>query len=210
MRISRAGLNSTNHRFGIKIVTPSDRARRATERRVRNKGGKIKIPRWGIFIYGGIMRQKSCWIACGIGVIFCLVLSSFIGWLSASHIQGWYQTLNQPDFGPPSWVFGPVWTVLYIMIGIAGGLLWQQRQQYCWLWRLFLCQLFFNFAWSFCFFIGENIVLAQIDMLALWLSLLMCVVLSFRQNKGVAWLLLPYFLWVSFALSLNTALWYLN
>lgn len=147
---------------------------------------------------------------CLIGVIFCLLVSGLTGWLSAEHVNGWYQTLHQPDFNPPSWVFAPVWTVLYVMIGITAGLLWIDRKKFPLLFSLFILQLMFNFSWSFIFFIAENISWALMDILALWLCLLVVVLRAFYIKKVVAWLLLPYLFWTSFAAILNFYLWQLN
>ena len=149
-------------------------------------------------------------LPCVIAVIVCLVISGFTGWFSSEHISGWYQALNQPSFNPPSWVFAPVWTVLYIMIGIAAGLLWQERKKFPLLFIFFMLQLVFNFAWSFIFFMGENISWALIDILALWFCLSVVVVLSFLRYKIIGWLLLPYLFWTSFAAILNYAIWWLN
>lgn len=154
--------------------------------------------------------QLKLLLTCLLWVICCLIISGLSGWVSVSHIAGWYQTLNQPSFSPPSWVFGPVWTALYITIGIAGGLLWQKRRQDPLLFLGFSLQLAFNFLWSFIFFVAESIVWALVDILALWVSLLCLIVLLARKRKNIAWLLSPYFLWVSFAAILNYAIWHLN
>lgn len=87
-----------------------------------------------------------------IGIFLCLFLGMFFG-LSVDPDLVWYQTLQKPFFSPPSWVFGPVWTVLYIMIGIVGGIVWKQRQQNPTLMMLFIVQLSLNFTWSPLFFI---------------------------------------------------------
>lgn len=140
----------------------------------------------------------------------CLAISALIGWLSSSHITGWYQTVQKPWFNPPAWIFSPVWTALYITIGIAGGYLWHYRKQYTLLFIIFILQLFFNFAWSFFFFIGQSIGWAFIDIIALWLSLSLFIKLGFKQKPVLAWLLLPYLVWVSFAMILNSFIWHLN
>lgn len=147
---------------------------------------------------------------CLFWVVGCLIVSGFTGWVSASHITGWYQALNQPSFNPPSWVFAPVWTTLYITIGIAGGLLWQKRRKHPLLLFCFTLQLAFNFLWSFIFFVGQNISWALFDILALWISLLCLIIFSARKQKNIMWLLLPYFIWTSFAAILNYSIWQLN
>ncbi|MBP9726361.1 MAG: tryptophan-rich sensory protein [Gammaproteobacteria bacterium] len=154
--------------------------------------------------------RTPLFLSCIVWVSICLVISGFSGWVSSSHISGWYQTLNQPSFSPPSWIFGPAWTLLYVTIGIAGGFLWQHRKKFSVLFSLFILQLAFNFAWSFIFFVGENISWALLDILGLWLSLACLIVIAMMKARNIAWLLLPYFFWVSFAAVLNYAVWLLN
>lgn len=148
--------------------------------------------------------------SCLIWVVICLMSSGLISWVSSSHISGWYQTLIQPSLSPPKWVFAPMWTALYVTIGIAGGLLWQDRKKYPGFFFLFILQLIFNFSWSFIFFMGENIRWAMVDIFVLWLSILFIIILGFAQKKIIGWLLLPYLLWVSFAMALNYYIWRLN
>lgn len=147
---------------------------------------------------------------CLIGVIICLVIAGIEGWVTAANTSQWYYALNKPSFNPPSEVFAPVWSVLYIMIGIAGGLIWQQRQKHPKLLAWFALQLLFNFLWSFLFFAAESIGLALIDILLLWISLLATLIYSYRHYRPAAYWLTPYFLWVSFAAVLNFSLWLLN
>lgn len=154
--------------------------------------------------------NRKLYISYFFWIVGCLIISGFIGWLSASHITGWYQTVQKPWFNPPAWIFSPVWTVLYITIGIAGGYLWHYRKQYKLLFLIFFIQLLFNFSWSFFFFIGQSISWAFIDIIALWLSLSLFIKLAFKQKTALAWLLLPYLIWVSFAMVLNYFIWQLN
>jgi tryptophan-rich sensory protein len=136
--------------------------------------------------------------------------SAITGWFISGDSIGWYHTLNHPSFSPPDRLFGPVWTVLYIMIGSVGGLLWQERSESVTLFCFFIAQLFFNLLWSPLFFIGEHIGWAFVDIVALWISLLILIVLAYFKKKLIAWLLFPYFGWVSFAGALNFFLWRLN
>lgn len=147
-----------------------------------------------------------------------------IGWLCVSYIAAaigavasiqaktFYSQLVQPDWAPPSWVFGPVWTILYGMMGIAAWLAWRsdnhrlQRQALA----LFLLQLVFNGLWSWLFFAWHLGAMAFIDILVLW-SLIVATILSFWRVRPIAAsLLLPYLLWVSFAAVLNYSIWQLN
>jgi len=128
-------------------------------------------------------------------------------------IPTWYATLNKPMLNPPSWVFGPVWTILYIMMGIAAFLIWQKG----WKGRevkialvLFFVQLALNVLWSVIFFGQQNPGLALIEIIILWAAIL-ATILSFKKSsKPAATLLVPYLLWVTFATYLNFAIWRLN
>jgi benzodiazapine receptor len=150
------------------------------------------------------------YLPCLVGIILCLSIAGVSGWVTASSIDSWYQHLQQPGFTPPNWLFGPVWTVLYIMIGIAGGVLWQQRHLNRYALIMFIIQLILNFSWSFIFFGAKQIGWAAIDIILLWLSILAILRLTYSSSKMSFWLLAPYFLWVSFAAVLNLNLWVLN
>lgn len=143
-------------------------------------------------------------------VILCLGISGIAGYVTAGSVHSWFVTLHKPSFNPPSWVFGPVWTVLYIMIGLAGARIWRVRQQHPRLFAIFLLQLLLNFAWSFLFFGSHNIFAALVNIVLLWLSILIIILISRKIDKPAAWLLTPYLLWVTFASVLNVALWILN
>lgn len=154
--------------------------------------------------------RYSLFLSCLLWVALCLVLSSVTGWISARHIHDWYHALQQPPFNPPQWIFAPVWTLLYVTIGIAGGLLFAERKKHNTLFIAFLAQLVFNFSWSFIFFMGESPGWALVDIVALWCSVLIIMILGFVQKNCIFWLLAPYFLWVSFAALLNYFIWQLN
>ncbi|MDF1794970.1 MAG: tryptophan-rich sensory protein [Coxiellaceae bacterium] len=156
------------------------------------------------------MNKKHAAMPCIIWVIICLIISGLAGWASATHVNTWYITLHKPWFQPPAWVFGPTWTLLYIMIGIAGGLLWHNRQSQPTAMKVYILQLALNFAWSFIFFVGQSIGWALVDIVVLWLAIGWTVVASFHSSKAAAWLLIPYWLWVTFATLLNASLWFLN
>ena len=156
------------------------------------------------------MKIGSAWRPCLVFVVICLAISGIAGWVTSAHIASWYEQLVQPVFRPPNWLFGPVWTVLYILIGISGGLLWQQRKAQPAAMRCYFLQLIFNFAWSFIFFGMQNIGLALIDIIILWALILLTILYSARVSKAVVCMLLPYFLWVTFATTLNASLWVLN
>lgn len=133
---------------------------------------------------------------------------------TASQIQSWYLTeLIRPSFSPPNWLFGPVWTTLYALMGIALYLVWQQKKRNK-EWRgaiaLFFVQLFLNAIWTPIFFGMHALGFAFGVIIAMWCSIVMTIILFYRQKKIAGYLMIPYLLWVSFASVLNGAIWYLN
>lgn len=162
------------------------------------------------YIIADMVKSKYIFLACTIGVIFCLLIAGIEGWVTAANTNQWYHALIKPPFNPPPFVFAPVWTILYIMIGIAGGLIWSKRDKYLGLLILFFLQIFFNFLWSFLFFLWQSISWALIDISLLWVVVLIILIYGYRYYKKVAYLLIPYFIWLSFAAMLNFSLWLLN
>ena len=124
----------------------------------------------------------------------------------------WYAMLSKPTWNPPSWVFGPVWTLLYIMMGVSAWLVWkeggfaQQRKPL----TLFLVQLVLNAIWTPLFFGAHALGIAFAEILLLWLAILATILAFRRVSTTAAWLLVPYLLWVSFASVLNATLWWMN
>jgi tryptophan-rich sensory protein len=124
----------------------------------------------------------------------------------------WYRALNKPTWNPPAWVFGPVWTTLYVMMGVAAWLVWLRRA------RpgaplalvLFAIQLALNAAWSWIFFGGHQIGAAFAELLLLWAALVATLLAFRRVRPAAAWWLVPYWAWTSFAAVLNGTLWWLN
>jgi benzodiazapine receptor len=125
----------------------------------------------------------------------------------------WYQQINRPEWNPPGWVFGPVWTLLYISMGIAAYLVWKAdaeaslKRRALLLWAV---QLALNFAWSFIFFGRQAIGAALVEICLLWLAILLTIFAFARISRLAAWLLVPYIAWVSFAALLNAAIYSLN
>jgi benzodiazapine receptor len=151
-----------------------------------------------------------------IRTILCVVLTLAIGGLSgiftSSGVEGWYATINKPSFNPPNWVFGPVWTILYIMMGISLSYVVKaapspQRTTAI---GVFLFQLALNFFWSLIFFKMERPDLALADIIALLVSIAVTIFLFYKINKTAAYLLIPYLCWVSFATVLNLSIYLLN
>ena len=130
-----------------------------------------------------------------------------IGYLTAP--GAWYAELNKPSFNPPGWIFGPVWTLLYIAIALAGWMIWERRVEGV-VMQLWWAQLALNFAWSPMFFSTHQIGLALVIILALLLTILAFIVTTWREVRSAALLFLPYAVWVAFASVLNAAIFILN
>jgi len=126
--------------------------------------------------------------------------------------DAWYESLTKPSFNPPSWVFGPVWSALYLLIGIAAWQAWRTRgfggARAAMI--LFAVQWILNAAWSGLFFGLESTTLGLLDILALWAVIVAMVVTFSRASALAGVLMIPYLLWVSFATILNSSLWWLN
>lgn len=122
----------------------------------------------------------------------------------------WYAGLNKPAFNPPSWIFGPVWTLLYLMMGVSAWLLWRRAGFASAAIKLWLLQLALNAAWTPVFFGAQEMGWALVVIIAMWAAILATIVAALRVSKPAALLLVPYLLWVSFATVLNATLWHLN
>jgi len=147
-----------------------------------------------------------------LSLIIPLAVGGISGFFTVSAIPGWYQTIQKPSWNPPNWVFGPVWTTLYVLMGIAMYLIWtqprtEQRQR-----ALYLnaAQLILNFFWSLIFFNLHAIGWALIEIIILWVVIVQTMFAYDRIYKPAAWLLLPYIVWVTFATILNGTIWWLN
>jgi len=132
---------------------------------------------------------------------------------TATDPGSWYALINKPVFNPPNWIFAPIWTSLFILMGIALFLVWRQG------WRraevrkglkMFFIQLGFNIIWSYFFFGLQEPRLAFLEIIALWLAIIATIITFYRVDKRSAWLLLPYLVWVSFAAFLNYTIWQIN
>jgi benzodiazapine receptor len=124
-------------------------------------------------------------------------------------IPSWYRNLNKPNFNPPNWVFGPVWTALYLLMGISGYLLWQADSN-SWALKLFFIQFILNALWTPVFFGAKKLGLAFANIVLMWVAILATIIFSWQLSFWAAALLLPYLAWVSFASVLNFCIWQLN
>ena len=147
-----------------------------------------------------------------LSVLLVLAVGFGASFFTASSVNDWYTTLQKPSWNPPNWLFGPVWTVLYVMIGLAFYRLWTARVSPLqrWAMGLFVVQLGLNFAWSFLFFTCQSITLALVNMVALWLLIGVCILLFHKVSPYARNLFIPYWLWVTFAMALNLEIWRLN
>jgi len=141
-----------------------------------------------------------------------LGIGAIAGIFTSKAIPGWYASLNQPSFNPPNWVFGPVWTTLYIIMGISLFLIWKldvgkERNQAI---LVFMLQLLLNFCWSFFFFYFKIIGIALIDIVALWIMIVIMLIRFYKLKPLAAYINIPYLLWVTFATALNAAYFFLN
>lgn len=159
------------------------------------------------------MNNSSLNIKITISVVICLVAGFTSGSLTADGIQNWYSTLNKPFFNPPNWIFAPVWTILYILIGIAVAMIWHKgfKQNGVKIAiGLFISQFVVNLLWSPIFFNLQAPTIALIIIIILWFLILMTIMHFNKLDKIAGRLMIPYLLWVSFATILNGAIVYLN
>ena len=147
-----------------------------------------------------------------VSIAICHVVSTGGAVLTATSVGTWYPTLVKPAWNPPNAVFGPVWTTLFVMMAVAAWLVWRQvgiagaRRAL----TFYAIQLGLNLAWSAFFFGLRRPDLALIDIVLLWVAIAVTAAEFRRHSATAALLLIPYFLWVGYAFSLNAAIWYLN
>lgn len=157
------------------------------------------------------MKKRIVYIT--ISVAVCLLIGFLSSIATQSSVNDWYTTLNKPSFTPPNELFAPVWTALYILMGISAGIVWSKGYHHIWVKTAlyhFVFQLLFNALWSIVFFGLKNPLLGLVVILAL-LILIMLTIKWFRIiSKPAAYLLVPYVLWVGFAAALNYKIWELN
>lgn len=148
-----------------------------------------------------------------LGILVCEGIGLLAAWATQTAVTTWYPTLVKPSFTPPNWLFGPVWTALYAMMGVAAALIWRadaNAQSTRRALVVFGVQLFLNGAWSFAFFWARSPTVGLVVILLLWLLLAWTLRVFFRIRAVAGWLLVPYLLWVSYAVALNGGVWLLN
>jgi tryptophan-rich sensory protein len=145
-------------------------------------------------------------------VVLPLGLGAVAGMFTAQAVPEWYETLNRPSFNPPDWLFGPVWTALYILMGVSLFLIWKQeasRERNLAI-MVFMIQLLLNSGWSIIFFHFNMIGLAFIEIIVLWIAIVITLVLFYRIKPLASYINIPYLLWVTFAAVLNGSYYILN
>lgn len=174
--------------------------------------------------------ERGVWWLAGL-VGLCLVVGAAGGLATAGAVRDWYPTLARPSWTPPNAVFGPVWTTLYVLIGIAGWLVRpgagarraaapgapagtgpapRGNAPRRLAWRLWWVQLALNAVWSPLFFGAHRVGLAALDITLLWIAIGAFVFAAARVSRAAAWLFAPYWMWVTYAGALNVAIWLLN
>jgi benzodiazapine receptor len=145
-------------------------------------------------------------------VLICLVAAAVGGAATVASVRTWYPTLRKPSWNPPAGLFGPVWTVLYLMMAVAAWLVWRTRDAIDVMWPLgiFGVQLLLNVLWSVIFFRQRRPGRALVDIALMWLAIVATAVAFWPHDPIAALLLLPYLAWVSFAAMLNLSIYRLN
>jgi len=169
---------------------------------------------WTIFVgnfdkwYNKYMKYGSLWKLL-VSIIVCEFAGVVGSVFTISEINGWYKGLNKPNFNPPGWIFGPVWTALFVLMAISLYLVWSKKITLKNI-IIFSIQLILNVLWSLIFFGAHSPSVAFFELLMLWFAIVFTIINFYKVSKTAALLLLPYILWVSFAGVLNYFIWILN
>jgi translocator protein len=145
-------------------------------------------------------------------VALCLGVSAIGGAITRTSVSDWYQSLAKPSFTPPDWTFTAVWIPLFVVMGVSAWLVWRRSgfargaiPLTC-----FATQLALNIGWSILFFGLRSVGWALVEIVVLWIAVLMTMIAFYRVSRPAGLLLLPYLLWLSFAIALNASIWRLN
>jgi benzodiazapine receptor len=149
------------------------------------------------------MRLISC-------IAVCLGAAGLGSLLTQPALRPWYAGLAKPWWTPPNWLFGPVWTILYLAMAVAAWLVWRRSSLTAFPMQLFLLQLLLNVAWSAIFFHFRAPGWAFIEIATLWCAILLTTIAFGRSAPLPGWLMIPYLMWVTYAAALNFAIWRLN
>jgi translocator protein len=157
-------------------------------------------------------QPKYPWIGLIVLVVICFSLASVGGLFTTPSIPNWYASLLKPAWTPPNWIFGPVWSVLYLSMAVAAWLVWRQEglKRGVLPMSLFGIQLFMNTLWSWLFFGLHSPGAALVDIVLLWMAIVATTWAFWHRSKVAGVLFIPYLFWVSFAIALNLAIWRMN
>lgn len=159
------------------------------------------------------MPSAREWLALGGSIALCFAVAGLGSLFTTPAIAGgWYAALQRPAWSPPNWVFGPVWTLLYLSMAVAAWLVWRERgfSGAAWPLAFFAAQLLLNAAWSPLFFGAKQLGWAFVEIVFMWAAILATLVSFWRVSAWAGGLLVPYQLWVTFAAALNFAIWRMN
>ena len=158
------------------------------------------------------MKQKQLWMSFVFFILLCFIVQIVGSVWTKDTVSTWYPTLVKPSWTPPDWIFGPVWSALYIMIGFSGWLIYrgQYSQKRTLALMLYGGQLALNFIWSFLFFFLRSPILGLIDIVLLCLFISLTIMKAWPVRPLASLLLIPYLVWVMYAASLNAGIWWLN
>ena len=148
-----------------------------------------------------------------ISVVTCLTAGFLSSFFMRDSLGTWYVYLKKPFFTPPSWVFAPAWTILYILMGVSAFLVWKhgfENKKIKTALYVFLAQLVLNMSWTFAFFGMQSTLSGLVVIVMLWIAIAVTIFLFYKIARVSGFLLLPYIAWVSFALLLNVSIFYLN
>ena len=158
------------------------------------------------------MRYKQAWSSLVIFIMLCLTLEIFAAYWTNQTVSTWYPELNKPSWTPPGWVFGPIWTILYIMLAFSGWLIYkaESSHQRSIALAFYGGQLVLNFMWSFFFFSLRSPISGLIDIIFLSLLIILTIINAWPVRPLAGILLIPYLTWVAYAATLNAGIWLLN
>lgn len=158
------------------------------------------------------MKRKTI-IRIVISVSICLLVGFLASIATQSSVNTWYTTLEKPFFTPPNYLFAPVWTILYVLMGISAGIVWSRGLHHIWVKTAlyhFVFQLLFNALWSVVFFSLQQVFWGLLTIITLIILILLTIKWFKVVNKTAAYLLIPYAVWVLYAMALNFEIWRLN
>lgn len=157
--------------------------------------------------------KRKLYIRVTLSILVCLLIGFLASIATQSSVTTWYTTIQKPVFTPPNWIFAPVWTILYTMMGTAAGIVWSRGLHHIWVKTAlyhFVFQLLFNALWSIVFFSLQEVFWALLIIITLLVLIGLTIKWFNVVNKTAAYLLIPYLIWVLFATVLNFEIWRLN